>query len=88
MKREIKKYLYDIKTSIESINEYIGSKKDFNKYKEDKILRRAVEREIDINGEAMNNILKIESDIEIDNARRIVDTRNKVIHGYDTVDNA
>jgi len=36
----------------------------------------------------MNNILKIESDIEIDNARRIVDTRNKVIHGYDTVDNA
>ncbi len=88
MKREIKKYLYDIKTSIESINEYIGSEKNYKKYKKDKLLRRAVEREIEIIGEAMNNILKIDSDIEIDNARRIVDTRNKVIHGYDTVDDA
>ena len=39
-------------------------------------------------GEAMNNILKIGPQIPIKNARRIVDMRNYVIHGYDKVDNA
>jgi hypothetical protein len=32
MKREIKKYLYDIKTSIDSIDEYFGGKRDFFEY--------------------------------------------------------
>jgi|GEM_PF-3521112 hypothetical protein len=32
MKREIKKYLYDIKTSIDSIDEYLGGKRDFFEY--------------------------------------------------------
>ncbi|MDO6739433.1 DUF86 domain-containing protein [Wenyingzhuangia sp. 2_MG-2023] len=87
MKREVKKYLYDIKISIESINEYLGSERDFFKYEENKILRRAVEREIEIIGEATNRILKIEREIVIENARKIVDTRNWVIHAYDSVDN-
>lgn len=54
MKREIKKYLYDIKTAIESINEYLGDKRDFFEYQNNKLLRRAIEREIEIIGEAMN----------------------------------
>jgi uncharacterized protein with HEPN domain len=49
-------------------------------------LRRAVEREIEIIGEAMTKILKLESDIAIKNARRVVSTRNMVIHSYDAVD--
>jgi uncharacterized protein with HEPN domain len=86
MKLEIKKYLYDIKVSIDSIFEYLGDKRDFNEYLQNKLLRRAVEREIEIIGEATNRILKIDDDIKIDNARQIVDTRNWVIHGYDKVD--
>ncbi len=86
MKREVKKYLFDIKTSIDSINEFIGEKRDFFDYLNNKMLRRAVEREIEIIGEAMNHILKISPDIKIDNARKIVDARNWVIHGYDKVD--
>jgi uncharacterized protein with HEPN domain len=86
MKLEIKKYLYDIKVSIDSIFEYLGDKRDFNVYLQNKLLRRAVEREIEIIGEATNRILKIDDDIKIDNARQIVDTRNWVIHGYDKVD--
>ena len=39
MKREIKKYLYDIKTSIESINDYLGDKRDFFEYQNNKLLR-------------------------------------------------
>ena len=50
------------------------------------MLRRAVEREIEIIGEAMSKILKLDPDCPIKNARKIVDTRNWVIHSYDNVD--
>jgi uncharacterized protein with HEPN domain len=50
------------------------------------MLRRAVEREIEIIGEATSKILQLEPNISLGNARQIVDTRNWVIHGYDKVD--
>lgn len=59
MQFEIKKYLYDILTSIISINEFIGENKDFNYYKSNKLLRRAVERELEIIGEAANKLLRL-----------------------------
>ncbi|MCF8361505.1 MAG: DUF86 domain-containing protein [Prolixibacteraceae bacterium] len=86
MKREIKKYLYDIKASIESVDEYLGGQKNFFDYQKNKLLRRGIEREIEIIGEAMNRALKIDPELNIENARKIVDTRNWVIHAYDTVD--
>lgn len=86
MKREIKKYLFDIKTSIESINDYLGESRNFLEYQNNKLLRRGIEREIEIIGEAMNRILKLAPDFQIEYAKQIVDTRNWVIHGYDKVD--
>lgn len=50
------------------------------------MLRRGIEREIEIIGEAMSRILKLEPAVQIQNARQIIDTRNWVIHGYDKVD--
>jgi uncharacterized protein with HEPN domain len=79
-------YLLDILNSIESIEEYLGEDRNFKKYESSKLLRRAVERELEIIGEATNRILKIDSTIDISNARRIVDLRNFVIHAYDSVD--
>ena len=87
MKDEIKKYLYDIQVAINSIFEYLSSTKNLKQYENNKLVRRAVEREFEIIGEAINNILEIDKDISIKNARRIVDLRNWVIHGYDRVDN-
>jgi uncharacterized protein with HEPN domain len=49
------------------------------------LLRRGIERNIEIIGEAMNRILKTDYPIVITNARKIVDTRNYVIHGYDSI---
>jgi len=86
MKHEIKKNLYDVNVAIDSIFEYLGGKRDFAEYLNNKILRRAIEREIEIIGEALNRALKQDPDLHIENARRIVDTRNWVIHGYDKVD--
>ncbi|MBI5218602.1 MAG: DUF86 domain-containing protein [Bacteroidia bacterium] len=86
MQREILKNLHDIKDSIDSIYEFLGDKKDFNIYRSNKLLRRGIERELEIIGEATNRILKIDKNIDISDARRIVDLRNWVIHGYDKVD--
>ena len=86
MQLEITKNLFDIKSSIDSINEYLGDNKDFNVYKNNKLLRRGIERELEIIGEAANRILKLDADINIENARKIVDLRKWVIHSYDTVD--
>ena len=87
MVRNIQKYLYDMQQSILSIYEYLGEKRDFLAYEQNKLLRRAVERELEIIGEAANHLLDLDPDIAIDNARKIVDLRNFVIHGYDKVDN-
>ena len=80
-------YLHDIINAIESIFDYLGDKRDFNQYESNKLLRRAVERELEIIGEATNRIIKIDSTINITNGKRIISLRNWVIHAYDNVDN-
>ena len=47
--------------------------------------KRAVERNVRIIGEALGRILKRDETILISNSRKIVDTRNRIIHGYDSV---
>jgi len=86
MDRKILKFLYDIETSICSIETYIGDNGDFKFYQENKMLRRAVERELEIIGEALNCIEKMDSNIEITAKRQIIGLRNRVIHGYDKID--
>ena len=86
MNNKIKKYLFDIKESIDSIESYLGEKRDFKDYQKNKMLRRAVEREFEIIGEAMNQIHKLDERINISSKRQIINMRNRVIHGYDKVD--
>ena len=86
MRHETHKYLFDVLTSINSINEFLGDNHDFKEYLKNKLLRRGIEREVEIFGEALNKALKIDPSLKIENARKIVDTRNWVIHGYDKVD--
>jgi uncharacterized protein with HEPN domain len=82
----IKKHLSDIQTAIEEIESFFeGKQKVFNDFVNDLRLRRAVERDIEIIGEATNRILKANGDIQITNARKIVDARNWVAHGYDSL---
>ena len=82
MENKAKKYLFDILTSINNIDSYIGEKKIFEKYENNVMLQDAVERNIEIMGEAMSKLLKIEPQIEISNARRIVDARNKIVQFF------
>jgi len=86
MDNNIKTWLYDILSSINEIESYyIDTPKLFEVYQNDLRTKRAVERNIEIIGEAMNRILKLDSEIIISNSRKIVDVRNRIIHGYDSV---
>ncbi len=40
---------------------------------------------LEIIGEALNKILKANPEIYISDSRKIIDTRNRIIHGYDSV---
>lgn len=86
MDNRIKKFLLDIFESVESIDKYLGEKRDFSIYKSNKMLRRAVEREFEIIGEAMNRIDNLDSTLSISSKRQIISMRNRVIHGYDKID--
>jgi uncharacterized protein with HEPN domain len=86
MDNKINTWLYDILKSIEEIESYFESKPlNFLEYQKDSKTKRAVERNIEIIGEAVNRILKEKPEIKIDNSRNIIGTRNRIIHSYDTV---
>jgi uncharacterized protein with HEPN domain len=63
----------------------LTDQKNSKRIKNDSRTKRAVERNIEIIGEAMNRILKEDAEIIISNSRKIVDVRNRIIHGYDSV---
>jgi uncharacterized protein with HEPN domain len=82
----MKKHLNDILTAIDEIESFFDNKqKLYDEFYADLRLRRAVERDIEIIGEATNRLLKADKDVSITNARKIVDARNWIIHGYDSL---
>ena len=86
MDNDIKTWLFDIHNSIPEIESFfIDIPRDFNYYQRDIRTKRAVERNLEIIGGAMSRILKQSDTIEISNSRKIVDVRNRIIHGYDSV---
>jgi uncharacterized protein with HEPN domain len=85
MEKEIKVWLSDIKQAISEINQFLPDKKVFTEFRKDLKARRAIERNIEIIGEAVNRILAQDPKINISNSRKIVDTRNRISHGYDSV---
>lgn len=85
MDNEVRTWLKDIEQSILEINSFIPEVKNFKDFQKDLKTKRAVKRNIEIIGEAMTRILKAKPDIKITDTRKIVDTRNRIIHGYDSV---
>ena len=79
-------YLYDVKRAIEEVESFfIGYPMRYDVFEKDYLRRSAVERKAEIMGEAINRILKIQHDFPLPNARAIIDTSNRIIHGYDSV---
>lgn len=85
MGTEVQVWLMDMDRAITEIFQFLPEKRDFKAFQRDLKTKRAVERNIGIIGEALGRILKVQPSIAITHSRRIVDTRNRVIHGYDSI---
>jgi uncharacterized protein with HEPN domain len=78
--------LYDILQSITEIDSYYESNpKIFEEYLAYIKTKRAIERNIEIIGEAVNRVLEKDKYFQLDNAKKIIGTRNRIIHGYDKI---
>jgi uncharacterized protein with HEPN domain len=88
MDDRILKWLYDIQSAIKEIDSYFEKEeKDFLKYKSNLMLKRAIERDLEIIGEAINRIITKDSSFvdKITDSRAIIGLRNQVIHAYDSI---
>jgi uncharacterized protein with HEPN domain len=83
------KLLFDALESGRIILEWCAER-GFSDYETDRLFRRAVEREFEIIGEALNRLAQSDphSASRIHELPRIVGFRNRIIHGYDTIDDA
>ncbi|MEQ8417233.1 MAG: DUF86 domain-containing protein [Imperialibacter sp.] len=86
MDEKVLKWLYDIDSFINEIESYFdGQAHDFISYKKNLLLKRGVERNLEIIGEAVRRVLDKEPEFPITNAIRIVGLRNQIIHSYDNI---
>jgi uncharacterized protein with HEPN domain len=82
------KYLSDILMAIALIEDFTVGVNDFSLYDKDRKTQSAVERQLVIIGEALNQFRKLEPTIEIQNDKQIVAFRNRLVHAYDSLDNS
>jgi len=74
-----------MKVAIESINEFVAGI-DLEEYKTNKLIRSAVERQLEIIGESVKRIERTGEFVPIANARHIVSFRNILVHEYERLE--
>lgn len=83
----ILKHLQDVMQAIADIERcFENFPMRFDCFEQDMMRICTVERKTEIMGEAINRILKRTPDFYLPNSRAIVNTRNRIIHGYDSVE--
>ena len=87
MTEQTKKYLADILLAIELIETFFEDSNDFTLYQNDSKTKSAVERQLIIIGEVINKIKKI-NPLELTHSKEIINFRNRLVHAYDSIDDA
>jgi uncharacterized protein with HEPN domain len=87
MRRDPKAFLWDARDAAEAVTTFIRDK-SFNDLTEDRLLRSAVERQLEIIGEALSQLAKSDPEIaaKVPRLREIIAFRNILVHGYDSID--
>lgn len=87
MNEETKKRLFDALEACRAIQQFTSGI-NFTGYSADSMRRAAVERKFEILGEALNRAEESTPDVaeRLPEIRRIIGMRNRIIHGYDAVD--
>lgn len=86
-RRSREAYLWDIADSCQAILEFVKNS-SLSDFEGNRMLRRAVERELSIVGEAVSQSTRHFPDLEesIGPTRQIVGFRNRIVHEYAEVD--
>lgn len=87
MPRDAKKLLYDIRRACQAILRFCNGR-SLDEYLADLMLRSACERQLEIIGEAMTRLRDHHQTIfgSVSHGLAIIAFRNRLIHGYDSVD--
>ena len=80
---EVRKYLFDISQACALIAQFVTGR-TLADYLADPMLRSAVERQLGIIGEAVNQVVRLDPALEasLSDTRRIISFRNRLIHTY------
>lgn len=89
MRRDVRAFLWDVREAADRIEEFPRNV-DLDEYKSDAMVRSAVERQLEIIGEALNYLATLDPEMaaRIPASRQAIGLRNVLIHGYATVDDA
>jgi uncharacterized protein with HEPN domain len=87
MQLKLLKYILDIESIIHEI-EFIKEKSENNfiSFKSDIILQRAIERDLEIIGEAVKKIYELNPSNNLSSVKKIIGLRNIISHAYDSIE--
>src|SRR6516165_1902568 len=87
MRRDTRSYLWDALKAVEAVQSFLRGR-TYGAFVEDDLLRSAVERQLEIIGEALSQLAKVDPQIasNISELRRIIAFRNILVHGYAAID--
>jgi uncharacterized protein with HEPN domain len=88
MEHDPRAWLWDVRQAADDIAAFVSGR-TLEDYLADKMLRRAVERQFEIVGEALNRLSRDSPALaaRIADLRRAVAMRNALIHAYPDIDN-
>jgi uncharacterized protein with HEPN domain len=83
MRRDARCYLWDALKAAEAVQSFLRGR-TYEAFVEDDLLRSAVERQLEIIGEALSQLAKVDPQIadNVAELRRIIAFRNILVHGY------
>ncbi len=89
MRDESSSLLGDLQNGCDQVSEFIEGVSEAQ-YRSDELVRSAVERQLEIIGEALNALRKSDPELaeQIPDLRRIIELKNVLIHGYAVVDDS
>ena len=82
------KYLFDIQSAISFIESFTQDIDSFDQYLNDFKTQSAVERQLAIIGEAVGKLKQENIDFALNNAKKMIDFKNRLIHSYDNIDSS
>ena len=87
MRRDARCYLWDALKAAQAVQSFLRGR-TYEAFVEDDLLRSAVERQLEIIGEALSQLAKVDPQIadSVAELRRIIAFRNILVHGYSAVD--